>query len=159
MKTIKLTQGKEAIVDDDLFEELSRYRWCLSSMGYAVRNSGHHNDGNKKTILMHRVIMRTQSGEEIDHINSDTLDNRRENLRLCTHIENLQNRNKQSNNAVGFKGVSWHSQGKKWRVQIRVNGKNISLGLFNNPEEAARAYDAGAKKYFGNFARTNFQGE
>ncbi len=153
MKTINLTQGKVTIVDDDVYAEQCYHKWCLDGTGrYANRSVGTRI--THKAIFLHRLILNAQPGDICDHINGDTLDNRRENLRLVTKSQNSQNRVRQSNNTSGYKGVSW-CQGK-WQAYIKVNGKKIHLGTFSTPEEAARAYDAAAIKYFGKFAVLNF---
>src|SRR5690242_17796567 len=103
---------------------------------------------------MHRVIMNASADIHVDRINGDGLDNRRENLRLCTRDENMMNRRKNSNNSSGYKGVD-RNKGK-WRAYIQVDKKWIHLGYFSTAEQAAHAYDNAAKKYFGEFANTNF---
>lgn len=102
---------------------------------------------------MHREIVGTPEGMDTDHINGDKLDNRRSNLRICTHAQNGANRGPQKNGSSGYKGVSYHC--KKWRVQICINGKTKRLGGFNSLLDAAKAYDKAARKYHGEFARTN----
>ena len=77
-------------------------------------------------------------------------------MRLATHAENNRNRGRQNNNTSGYRGVYWSKGAEKWQVGIKVNGKVIHLGLFLDPEAAARAYDDAARKYHGEFARTNF---
>ena len=148
MKEIPLTQGKVAIVDDDMFEYLNQWKWHLSKFGYAVRKP-------KEQIYMHRLIMGSPKGMATDHINRDKLDNRRENLRTCTTSENMQNRGKQSNNTSGYKGVFWSIPAKRWRAQIVVMKKAIHLGLFDTPEEAHEEYLKAEKKHFGEFAYLN----
>lgn len=154
-KEIKLTQGKVVLVDDDDFEYLNQFKWRFFVKGYARRNSPFLL-GKRTVILMHREIMQTPADKQTDHINLDGLDNRRANLRICTPSENKQNMEAQSNNKSGFKGVDWVERDGKWRASIRVNGKRIYLGHFDDPVVAACAYDAAAVKYFGEFARGNF---
>jgi len=155
MKEIPLTQGKIAIVDDDDFEWLNQWRWHYSN-GYAVRNVWIN--GNCKILRMHRIIVGIfyKSGIEIDHIDHDKLNNCRNNLRLCTHSENQHNREMYSNNTSGFKGVSWHKSANKWVARIRINNNLINLGIFNDPYDAACAYDEAARKYHGEFSNPNF---
>lgn len=100
--------------------------------------------------------MQPEDGFWVDHINGDTLDNRRSNLRLCTVSGNNHNRMKSKNNTSGYKGVSWLKQNQKWRAYIKVNSKDKHLGCYLDKEDAARAYDKAAKEYFGEFARLNF---
>lgn len=155
MKQIPLTQGKFAIVDDDMFDYLSQWKWQCVSVGYAQRRTGSIL-GKRTWIYMHRQIMNAPKTLEVDHINGNKLDNRRENLRLCTRAQNRRNNNMQMNNVSGFKGVSWAKRDQKWRAKIRVDGRTIHIGNFEDPKEAARAYDAKARELHGEFARTNF---
>ncbi len=155
-KSIPLTQGKIALVDDEDFEWLMQWKWFYHD-GYAATNSGKW--PNRKGAKMHRLIMNTPSGMETDHINCDKLDNRRSNLRICDGTQNQANTNLRNLNTSGYKGVSRHNnRGKpgKWRAQIAIRGKKIHIGLFENLEDAARAYDETAIKYYGEFAKTNF---
>jgi hypothetical protein len=152
-KEIQLTRGHVALVSDVDFNRLSqRGKWYASgptsNKFYACREEG------RKSVLMHRVVLNAPDGFLVDHINGNTLDNRRENLRLCNKTENLRNRGKTKLNSVGYKGVT-RKRGR-FSAGISVGGKHISLGSFSDPIEAARAYDAAAKKYFGEFAWFNF---
>jgi hypothetical protein len=150
MKEIQLTRDKIAIVDDDMFEELSKYKWYYHHTGYATRLS-------HPKIYMHRIVACSPEGMDTDHANGNKLDNRRENLRVCTCSENHRNRVAYHNNTSGYKGVYWRKQSHKWMAQINVNRKFLYLGLFDSPEEAARFYDLAALAYFGDFANTNFE--
>jgi hypothetical protein len=102
------------------------------------------------------MILSAKHGEEVDHINGDGLDNRRANLRVCTHSENAKNKRKQRNNISGFKGVSFNKKMNRWKGQLEINGKSIYLGFYTDPIDAAKAYDEAARKYYGNFANVNF---
>lgn len=153
MKEIPLTKGKVALVDDADYERLSQFKWSCDR-GYAVR-AGKKCGGKYKKIYMHREIMNTPNGEETDHINLCKTDNRRENLRNCSRSQNQSNSFKYSNNTSGFKGVTWNSQKGMWMAQLMKNRKHIYLGLFENPKDAALAYNAGALLHFGEFAKLN----
>jgi len=158
-KEIQLTQGKVAIVDDEDFEYLNQWKWHCKINGnnfYAVRSIKYTNGKYDKKIVMHRFLLNVSNSRlHVDHVNNDSLDNRKINLRICTHDENLRNRKINLNNTSGYKGVYWHKIGKKWTSVIGINKKIIYLGLFINPIDAARAYNAAALKYHGEFANLN----
>lgn len=149
MKKIELSQGFFATVEDADFEMLSRHTWCWSN-GYAMSRINGHNES------MHRVLMRPLQGEYVDHINGDGIDNRRENLRLCTKRQNHLNSQKcRTKKTSQFKGVHFRKDVKLWRASIKVNYKNIHLGYFKDEADAAKAYNEAAKIHFGEFARPN----
>lgn len=151
MTQLELTKGKYATIDTSDFEFLSKWSWCYSAQGYAVAFD------NGKTIYMHRLLMQPTRGMQVDHINTNKIDNRRENLRLVTASQNARNCSKSKNNKSGYKGVYKHHEGKKpWKAQILADGKAVSIGYYETPEEAAKAYDEAAVKYFGEYARLNF---
>ncbi len=157
MRSIELTQGQVALVDDADFERLNQFKWYASKQPgtfYACRDAGGRT--NRKQIRMHRVITGVTKSRQVDHINGNGLDNRRTNLRICVASQNQANRGKQRNCKSGFKGVSWNKSNRKWVSLIQVLGKHIYLGGFDCKITAARAYDEKAKEMFGEFARTNF---
>lgn len=159
MKLIKLTQDQVAVVDDYDYERFGTLKWYArwdhgTQSFYALRSSLWTN-GKRRFISMHREIMNAKTGEYIDHINHDTLDNRCENLRLCSASQNQANRRKQVNNTSGFRGVSFHQETGKWRAQLRCVGKPLHIGLFITAIDAALAYDRAAFDTFDEFALTN----
>jgi hypothetical protein len=155
MKKIPLTQGFFALVDDEDFEFLMQWKWFVSKKKNQFVAEG--NAGTpKKRIKMHRFILGIYDpSKKVDHINGDTLDNRRLNIRICTHAENSRNRGLAKNNTSGFKGVNWSKPYNKWEVRIKLNDKSIAIGRFSNLKAAAKAYNEAAKKYHGEFARLN----
>lgn len=124
----------------------------MSRMGYAVRNV---TVGRKKqiTVSMHRVILATPPGMETDHKNQDKLDNRKENLRVCSKAENMRNRKRNKNCKSGVKGVSFHKMANAWIAQIVVDGRKTHLGTFKSIRAAAESYAKAAKKHYGEFHR------
>lgn len=143
MKKIQLTQNKQAIVDDCLFDYLNQWKWFYNN-GYAVRKIS-----RGKNLFMHREILNLPNGVFTDHINRDRLDNRIENLRPCTKAQNSLNQKLRSDNKTGFKGVS--KKGNKWIALIGLKKKRIYLGIFNSPEEASKAYVKASSLYHGEF--------
>ena len=146
MKLIKLTQNKIAKISDQDSGRVNEHKWHFNKQGVAYRKNG-------KSIYMHRFIMQPPKFMEVDHKNGDILDNTRENLRICTHADNLRNRRINKKTMSGFKGVKLN--GSKWQARITFNGKEIHLGQFETKEQAAESYNEAAKVYFGEFARLN----
>lgn len=154
MKQIELANGKGfALVDDEDYERLNGYRWYLGNSGYAGRTT--KGRGGRK-ITMHREVLGLAPGDkkQADHINGNRLDNRRRNLRECSHEENRYNVQKTKGLSSGYKGVS--RDGQQWQVKITHNRTGYHLGLFDSETEAAIAYDHEARKLFGEFAKLNF---
>jgi len=154
-KTIPLSGkngvGKFAIVDDDDYERMCGCKWYIGHKGHVLRTVY---SGGKRTVYMHREVAQCPKQFQVDHANGNPLDNRKENLRVCTHEENMRNRKPESGTSSVYKGVVAHR--KKWKAQICANGKQIFLGTFNSEIDAAKAYDKAATLYHGRFARLNF---
>lgn len=154
-KVIRLTQGKATIVDPEDYDRVSRYKWraayCKDIRTHYVHTS-ETVDGKQRTVVLHRLIMCPSPGEVVDHINHDTLDNRKCNLRVCLPHQNSLNRR---THISKWKGVSWDKRNRAWRARIRINGVLTHLGLFKEHSDALRAYDEAAIKHFGEFAWTN----
>lgn len=158
MPKIALTQGRYAIVDEEDYERVSRFKWYAHreprkhgpDAFYAQRQNG------KKEERMHRVILGlTDPKVDVDHINRDGLDNRRCNLRAVTQSENSRNM-ESIHGSSKYKGVGFSKSAQKWQARITKDYKAHYLGLFTSEEDAARAYDAKAMEIFGEFARLNF---
>mgnify|MGYP001594937357 CR=1 FL=1 len=145
-KIILLSKGKVAIIDYDDYEKVSKYKWCFSGK-YAVRVK------QGKTILMHRFIMSTPKGFDTDHINDNGLDNRKSNLRICSHSQNLMNHKLNQNNTSGYKNISWDKQLNHWRVSIWVNNKRVINKLFKDINNAISFRDVELFNLHGQFTR------
>ncbi len=159
MKQIKLTQGKFALVDDEDYEELSKHKWYALKGRYTFYAQRWRPalKGKQIPIIMHRLLMNAEKKcDMVDHRDGNGLNNQKENLRHCSNRENSRNRKIQANNTSGYKGVSWHKRDGKWNVNINVNQKKTHLGYFTCLIKAAKAYDAAAVKYYGEFAKLNF---
>jgi hypothetical protein len=139
-----INTGRFCKVDKEDYEKIKNMVWYEDN-GYAKATvDGHH-------IRMHRLIMDTPSDMFVDHINHDTLDNRKANLRNVTPAQNAMNTRPRSNN----RGVSWCKITKKWHAQISVGGKTISLGRFSDMSEAIKKRKEAEEKYYGEFRYTN----
>lgn len=150
MKKIALTQGKFTKIDDSDYENLNKFKWYAKKSGntfYAYRNL------NGKSIMMHAFIIKTPKGSDTDHIDGDGLNNQRNNLRACSHSENVKNKGKYKNNTSGFKGVLWDKVERKWKAEIRVDKKKKYLGRFCKKEDAYMAYCKACIEYHGVFSK------
>ncbi len=157
MKEILLTQGQVALVDDEDYDEINQYKWCVAYYPN-VRDYRAMRWEKHRIVRMSRAIMGAQDGEQVDHRNHDTLDNRRANLRLCNNSQNQHNRRRR--HVAGsslYKGVSRH--GRKWRARINLDGQCYHLGYFDDEFVAALIYDSAARKMHGEFALLNFPTE
>lgn len=156
MKSKELTQGLVTILDDEDFDYFTE-KYCAAKWGSgycAVR--GVRSGSITRLVLLHREILerklgrKLKPGEEVDHINHNTLDNRRCNLRLASRRENARNRGAQKNNKLGVKGISQRKDGM-YRARIKVNGISIELGTFDYIYDAMLAYENGSKLYHGEY--------
>lgn len=163
VKELVLSKGHITIVDDEDYEWLSQWKWTAKKGSgryakvYAYRNQ--KANGTQTHIALHRLIADCPKGLVVDHINGDTLDNRRSNLRICTQKDNARNSSAPINSPTGFKGAVLRPCGKRWQSRIRVDGRMLHLGMFSTLAEALLAYDAAAIHYFGEFANLNFPDE
>ncbi len=143
MKTIKLTQCKVALVDDEDYERLSVYKWHYNS-GYVK---------NVKKGFLHSLLLVAPRGLYIDHINGNPLDNRKCNLRVVTHAQNMYNKGVYKNSKSGTKGVSWSKDHNKWVAKIEINKKSKFLGYFSDLHVAKEAYQRASIDNWGEYAR------
>lgn len=154
------SNGESFIFDKEDYEIATSYTWCISGnkegKQYVVARGP-----EGKIILFSRMILGAGDNEVVDHINGDTLNNRRLNLRKSDIAQNSRNTKLRSDNSSGYKGVGYLPESGRYRAYIGYKGKTIYLGHYDNAEEAARAYDTAARLYFGEYACLNFplQGE
>lgn len=151
--------GYDVLIDDEDYEKITSKKWRPYKKdiprGRIYFTYGEYNGKNNDTIRLHRLIMNCTKGDGkvIDHVNGNTLDNRKCNLRFCTIGQNVTNMAKRRCNTSGYKGVTWHKQDRLWQAQIMVNYKHIFLGLYKDPKDAYNAYCEASKKYHGEYGR------
>lgn len=155
MREIPLTRGYVAMVDDEDYERVSNIHWHAvihRKKVYAQRPL------YKQTgpASLHRFILDAPKGFEVDHIDGNSLNCTRKNMRLCDHYGNSQNRATSTLSKSGFKGVYWDKGRRKWKAEIQAYKRTYKLGRYALVEDAARAYDAKARELHGQFARLNF---
>jgi len=161
VKTIPLTLGKVALVDDEDYDELNKFKWYAHKdhnweRWYVVRHE--YVNRKQKTILMHQQITGFKH-KMIDHVDRDGLNNKKSNLRPCTQSQNAKNRSMLKNNTSGLRGVHYDKKRKKWIAQIEKDEKGIYLGGFIDKEDAGRAVDKKSKELYGEFVILNFPEE
>lgn len=162
VKEITISKNYIALIDDEDYDLVSQHNWYISS--YTLKSGNIKSCAvtfrskieNYKTVYMHRLILQTPFGLYTDHINGNGLDNRKQNLRIATPLQNTLNSRKiiyRNNKKVSslFKGVTWCTRDKKWRAQIGYHGRKMSLGYYNREIEASDAYNKVAEKLFGEF--------
>lgn len=149
MKKINLTKGKFALVDDRDYEWLNQYKW-LATNRYAARATYVTGNGKQTWIFMHKLIANAPKNMEVDHINHNTFDNRRKNLRVATHQQNSFNH--PGYGTRGITKVTNRPLNKPYCVRLMINGKNLFLGYYGTIEEAQEAWKRAATKYYGQFA-------
>jgi hypothetical protein len=146
MAQLILANGEVSLVDEEDFSCVSRYSWRLDRFGYVIRTKRGAVKKSRTTVFLHREIMKPPQDMQIDHINGNKRDNRRENLRIVTHLENSANRR------IGGHGLGITKNGHSWQVAMTCAGEQCYLGLFRSKEEAAAALSGAAKlrdKIFG----------
>ncbi len=157
-RRIYLDEGLWTIVDLEDYRRFSCFKWYIDGRDgrfYAVRGK-RVGKRNVIKVRLHREIMKAPKGLLVDHGNLKGLDNRRSNLRRATYGENNQNKRKRKGATSRYIGVNFDKRSRNWRVRIMYKGKVKWLGNFDDEIDAGKAYDAAAKKYYGEFARLNF---
>lgn len=158
---VQLHGGEMAEISDEDAELVLAHRWSVKrtpkseSLFYAQTNV--MTPAGYRPLYMHHLVMgKPPRGMVCDHINGNGIDNRRENLRIISQSHNLINAAKfRSGVTSKYKGVSWDKKSRKWAVNISINKKQTYLGIFENEDDAARAYDAAAREHYGDVARLN----
>lgn len=153
MKSIPLTKGKAATVDDHDAAKVADFSWYFHSEGYAARRETI--DGKSRIIYMHRQLLNAPADMVVDHVNGNRLDNRRSNIRLATHSQNNVNADRPAHNTSGYKGVSWSKVAGRWEAYVTVNRKKKYLGLFLTAEAAAKEYNRVMSDIFGDRVKLN----
>lgn len=154
-----LPSGETVLFDEADRTLVEQYRWFAnrntSGNVYAYGYRRGHAQRDRAWMFMHRLLLDPPADMDVDHRNGDGLDNRRANLRVGTRAQNNANRRRVKLGPSGYRGVTWHKQRGCWQARIWVDGKNLYLGLFEDPWEAAQAYNAAALEAWGEFARLN----
>jgi hypothetical protein len=152
---VPLTRGFVAQIDASDLHKVAGFNWFAVVQSYTVyavrRVSGVKGRGSK--ISMHRQIIGATNDVQVDHVDLNGLNNRRENLRIATPQQNCFNRRKTRANTSGFKGVCWNRKSRKWQAGIRINGRSVHLGLFETIDAAYNAYCKAANQHYGEYAR------
>jgi hypothetical protein len=153
--TSKVHGVNSILFDVDDYDKIMEYHWYVYKKNSSTYAYAHiKRNGIYTKAKMHRVVT-DEKYTMVDHINGDGLDNRKCNLRPCSHTENMRNSKIRKDNSSGYRGVSWCKRDKIWKACIQVNGKHLSLKSGKTAKEAALLYNEGAKKYHGKFARLN----
>lgn len=155
---LPISKGMKTKIDKEDFERLSRdgfLKWNAQIVGkkvYASKNVGRH-----RKVYLHRYLKDAPTGMVVDHIDGDSLNNTKANLRLCYHRDNIRNSKGKEGRQSEFKGVSQQSRGSRsWFAQISIGKEHVSLGSYSCPEDAAKAYDIAAMILFGDFCKPNY---
>lgn len=151
---VPLSRGKFSKIDERDLQRVSQFTWSYGAQGAGPGYASGRVEG--KSVLLHRFILNPPKGKQVDHINRDSLDNRRSNLRLASHTQNIRNASLSSRNSSGFIGVSFSGHWGKWVSSIKADGDTYVMGGFSCRIEAAIARDIAAISLHGQFAMLNF---
>lgn len=150
MKYIDLTRGLQAIIDDQDYDRVSALKWCAVECYIGAFYAATHR--GKARVYMHRFVLGVGDGGEVDHINRNKLDNRKENLRLVTRSQNIMNYPRRKDNTSGHKGVHYDKATGKWMAYISVNSRHKALGRFLTFGEAVAARLHAIEELYGQYA-------
>ena len=149
---VPLTKGRFALIDEEDVDRVSQYNWYVGKGKHT--HYAHHK--SKESFLLHRFVTNAPDDVQVDHINSNGLDNRKTNLRFCNNGQNSAASRKRQGTRSKYRGVVFDSTAScKWKARVYDNGKQIVLGRFSSEEEAALAYNKAALERYGEFARIN----
>ena len=149
-------KGYDVLIDEEDYDKVMSITWTASIIDrdhphIYFRCFTRKNGKFGIKYFLHRMLINAPKDMHVDHINRNTLDNRKSNLRLCTFTENMRNRPKYATNTTGYRGVTYHKRDKMYQAQIKVNGKRLFLGYFTTAEEAHEAYKEASRLYHGDF--------
>lgn len=153
--TIFFNDKTSFVIDSSDFQLVSKYTWFKGKRGYPTAHYSRKLKASSRTFTLHRLLFGFPESGDIDHIDGNKMNNRRENMRLCSHQQNMFNQKKRCTNSTGYTGVSFSKSAKKYEAYIHHNGKKKNLGLYRTAVEAAIARDKAALEYFGEYARLN----
>ncbi len=147
--------GAFFLIDAGDFDFVSERTWFHGKRGYPVSHTSRKSPEGQKTEPLHKYLLRPDDGFDVDHISGNKLDNRRRNLRVCSHQQNMFNQKLRETNTTGYRGVSYSKNAGKYEAYISRDGRKIHLGLFVSAEEAAEVRDNAAVRLFGEYAGLN----
>lgn len=145
----KSNEITKVIIDTEDINKISEYSWWISTRNYVC---AYDIINKRKRIRLHRLIMNVCDNRVVDHIDRNPLNNKKENLRVCTQRENKFNNSMQGNNTSGTIGVYWYKAYNKWKAQIKVDKKSVHLGYYEKYEDAVKARESAEIKYFGEYS-------
>lgn len=152
---IYFLDGSFFMIDANDFPEVSKFSWSAGKRGYPIMHTSRKSEGGHKTMPLHRLLLTPDAGFDVDHISGDKMDNRRSNLRVCTHQQNMFNQKLRNTNTSGYYGVSRVKSTGLYEAYVHLGGKKHYLGTYPTAEEAASVRDKAVEKLFGEFARLN----